>query len=1260
MKIIVASFLLLAATLSAFSAPPGVFSDAGSLSAARSSHTATLLANGQVLVAGGLDAGNKPLASAELYDPALGAWTPTAGTLNTARFGHTATLLANGQVLVAGGGDASAELYDPALGTWTPTTGALHTAHYLHTATLLANGQVLVAGGLDSNGNVSASAELYDPALGTWTPTTGALHTERVYHTATLLASGQVLVAGGFGWGYSGGGSARAELYDPALGTWTPTTGTLAIGRAYHTATLLANGQVLVAGGGDASAELYDPALGTWTPTTGTLNSARRLHTATLLANGQVLVAGGQDDGVYSASAELYDPAHGTWTPTTGTLNTARLFHTATLLANGQVLVAGGLDASDKPLASAELYDPARGAWTSTAGTLSTARANHTATLLANGQVLVAGGGDASSELYDPALGTWTPTTGTLNAARGGHTATLLANGQVLVAGGGYASSELYDPARGTWTPTTGPLKTARYQHTATLLANGQVLVAGGDDTHFVLASAELYDPALGTWTPTAGTLNTARFGHTATLLANGKVLVAGGYDAARSHALASAELYDPALGTWTPTTGTLNTTRVYHTATLLANGQVLVAGGVDARGVPLAGADLYDPTLGTWTPTTGPLKTGRYGHTATLLANGQVLVAGGYDVRNNLLTSAELYDPALGTWTPTTRLNTARHLHTATLLANGRVLAAGGTDNTSTAQASVELYSVGLGFDPAWQPQITSATSPLVSGAKLVLSGTRFRGISGASGGNTQDSSSNYPVVQLMSLGNGQTRFLLSDPASPWSDTAFRSLAVTGFPVGYARATVFTNGIPSPAALILVTVPPPAKNDFAFGSGRKAIDIDVLANDGTHGGGTITIVSPPAHGTATVVNGKVHYVPTGALPPTGDSFTYQYDDGHGGIGTATVRVENFAAFRGNYDGLITNADTAHDHHGYLRVASGRTGTFSASLILGGLRTFSTTQELGSKPDFHYVFTGSFDSAGNFLRVVPHPPQAPITLKAHLDAASSQITGTIESTGLDGKPFTSQFATAPRVPAGGRAESYTLLLVGPSGVVPAPAPPAGTSFAAGTITTRGNVRLRGRLADGTPFASASYFHADETFAVYTGLYAGGPPSARGSLRGTIAFSTAVGRPAAAASGTLTWFKPLRPADDHFPGGFTATSAALISHYVNRGQRVPILDFGASANNGGLNSTGGGLTNAIDQTLTVHPNSTVTVTLPNGQEVGLRFSLGSGLFKGSFLNPMNGQVTSFRGAVFQDDGYGSGFFLGASPTDSGAVSVKINL
>jgi hypothetical protein len=333
-------------------------------------------------------------------------------------------------------------------------------------------------------------------------------------------------------------------------------------------------------------------------------------------------------------------------------------------------------------------------------GNLTTARADHTATLLPNGKVLAVGGANATSsalagaELYDPASGNWI-STGSLAAGRSGHTETLLRSGKVLVAGGfdgksSVASAEVYDPVSGSWT-ITGTLATTRYSHTATLLPDGKVLVAGGLNEDEFLTSAELYDPASGTWTA-IGRLARGRSSHTATMLPNGKVLVAGGFSDGLLQ-VASAELWDPATGTWT-STGSLPEARVGHTATLLPNGKVLVAGG---RGngaflTSLAGAELYDPASGSWT-TTGSLGVGRGGHTATLLPDGRVLVAGGDSSSSGILASAELYDPASGAWTATGSLASARVGHTATSLSDGQVLVAGGSDSSHVALATAELY---------------------------------------------------------------------------------------------------------------------------------------------------------------------------------------------------------------------------------------------------------------------------------------------------------------------------------------------------------------------------------------------------------------------------------------------------------------------------------------------------------------------------------------------------------------------------------------
>jgi uncharacterized repeat protein (TIGR03803 family) len=668
----------------------------GTLGSRRRSHTATLLTNGNVLVAGGYGQGNGSLDSAEIYDPATGTWSGT-GKLVTRRAFHSATLLPNGQVLVAGGESPgqlnSAEIYDPGTGAWT-VTGSLSVAHSRHTATLMpALGRVLLVGGYDSTPSARI-AELYDPTTRTWSPT-GSLSVGRNFHTATLLPNGFVLVAGGYG---TNGGVNSAELYRPATGTWF-FTGPMLWNRTGHTATLLPDGNVLVAGGGNnagtlAASELYYSSTGAWVPM-GNLNTARIQHTATLF-DGKVLVAGGSTPAANSlASAELFDPATGQWS-LTASLIAARIGHTATLLPNGKVLAVGGFGGGST-FSSTEIYGSAAqtsvGAW-SPAASLLDRRLSHVATRLADGRVLVAGGSSAylaghlaSAEIFDPVTGKWT-TTGSLTVPRSSPVAVLLPTGKVLVAGGSnlagvLRSAELYDPATGTWSPT-GSLITGRTDATATLLTDGRVLVAGGHGGGAALASAEIYNPSTESWFPT-GSLPAARYFASATLLLNGRVLLSGGADF-QVGALNSTAIYNPATGAWTKADN-LKTRRLVHTSTLLPDGRVLVTGGFGA----LNGAELFDPVSGKWRPA-ADLATGRGDHRVTLLKDGTVLVTGGVGQTLDL-SETEVYSPTDDGWTPRGSLATPRSSHTATLLLDGKVLVVGGS-SSGVAVASAEMYT--------------------------------------------------------------------------------------------------------------------------------------------------------------------------------------------------------------------------------------------------------------------------------------------------------------------------------------------------------------------------------------------------------------------------------------------------------------------------------------------------------------------------------------------------------------------------------------
>jgi len=344
-------------------------------------------------------------------------------------------------------------------------------------------------------------------------------------------------------------------------------------------------------------------------------------------------------------------------------------------------------------------------------GSMGTARVWHTATLLNNGNVLVTGGVNTAAsittaELYDPAKAKFSQTIGSPTQARFYATATLLKSGKVLLTGGNgiggvLAAAELYDPGTDTFAATTGSMLIARFLHTATLLNDGTVLVTGGLDpagstSGTAVASAEIYDPATGSFTLLAASMSTGRSFHAATLLGNGKVLITGG------SGNGTAELYDPVTRTFT-LAGNMTVARAGHSATLLKDGKVLLTGGAASfGGTSSTSAEIYDPGAGSFTATNS-MTGARSVHTATLLNNGQVLIAGGSGFfyaggQSGSLSSAELFDPTTGSFTATADMTAIRESHTAILLANGQVLVVGGANGTlgyspTTVLATAELY---------------------------------------------------------------------------------------------------------------------------------------------------------------------------------------------------------------------------------------------------------------------------------------------------------------------------------------------------------------------------------------------------------------------------------------------------------------------------------------------------------------------------------------------------------------------------------------
>jgi len=354
----------------------------------------------------------------------------------------------------------------------------------------------------------------------------------------------------------------------------------------------------------------------TWTPA-NPMNKARSFFVAVELLNGNVLVAGGFDGSIdfpnfIFADAETYNLYTGTWTAI-ASMNTARAAPVAVRLENGRVMVIGGADQFFNILASAEIYDPSTNSWSLTASMNDARFEDFPAVLLPGGKVLVAGGTGidgvtslSSPEIFDEATGNWT-STGSMNVGRGEFANVVLNDGRVLVVGGitelsesgaAIASAEIYDPVSGTWT-LTGSMSTAREDPTAVRLLDGRVLVAGGDSSEDVprFTSAEIFDPHTGQWTATGDmTAGRSEAEYAGVLLRDGRVLIPGGHTAFETP-VATADLYNPKTGTWSPA-GSMSVPRAGHSAIVLnSNRGVLVMGGLNSPPAATASVDIAAQT---------------------------------------------------------------------------------------------------------------------------------------------------------------------------------------------------------------------------------------------------------------------------------------------------------------------------------------------------------------------------------------------------------------------------------------------------------------------------------------------------------------------------------------------------------------------------------------------------------------------------------------------------------------------------------------
>ncbi len=545
---------------------------------------------------------------------------------------------------------------------------SMATPRSYHTASLLLDGRVLVVGGATTGNLVTNSVEYYYIGTGEW-KTAAPLPEARMGHSATLLPDGRLLIVGGINSAMAA--SQSALTFNPVSQTWQPIANMINA-RYAHTATLLADGRVLVIGGSDlsgplASVEIYSPAANTWTEV-APLPHALESHTATFLKDGRVLVAGGATNNL----AAVYNPTDDSWTVVDGFI--PRQLHTANALHDGRVFIAGGRYNGNDVLTT-QYFDPITN--TFSAGLNIEPRSGHTATLLPDGETRLIGGlvyGVSENSKSGNLPATSGEVSTVFNDTIFYHATVLLPTGEVLVIGGqdesGIPKAEVfrYSYATPSWTSlSVGTF--ARQRHGAVQLLDGRVFLTGGyngSDTNTTI----LFNPADNSRVY-AASMAANRIDHTASLLPDGKVLVAGGqnYDGAAWHWLKEAELYNPQTNTW-QTLPDMANAKFHPTATLLPDGRVLVVGGQSANG----SAEIWNPQTGSWTVAANPSYAHEM-HTATLLKDGRVLVAGGETDK------AEVYDPLANSWMNTANtLSLNRVWHTATLLPNGSVLLVGGS----------------------------------------------------------------------------------------------------------------------------------------------------------------------------------------------------------------------------------------------------------------------------------------------------------------------------------------------------------------------------------------------------------------------------------------------------------------------------------------------------------------------------------------------------------------------------------------------------
>jgi hypothetical protein len=746
----------------------GTFRLTGNLMTPRHAHTAMLLNSGMVLIAGGADSSGNVLRSAELYNPATAVFAST-GSMVFPRAIFTATLLNGGFVLMTGGVDstlnsqASAELYNPTAGTFA-AVGKLNSPRSFFTTTLLNNGTVLAAGGLDASGNVLGSAELYDPLTASFSPTSGFV-TPRYTDTAVLLNNGNVLAVGGLDSNFDR--LASAELYQPSA----PTPAGLVSIAVSPLSPTVANGgfQPFLATGTFTDNSTQTLASVTWSSSNSAVatisNDATNRGVANAIGAGNATITACTGSVCGSSTVTASGPSliSITLNPQTVTmpLGTTQQFSATGTYSDGstQDLTSTAAWSSSSPAATVSSSGLATGVSLGTStiqAALGSINSSTNITVGAPALVTLALSPSTATIAFGATqqyqvIGTYTDgssnnltnsvswfavpsETASVNGAGlarglGQGTATITAVNEALFAVGSLTVQAPLAPSLVSMVVTPGQasvpigsnqqfIATGNYSDGSTqdltttvtwtsssagvsnVSSTGLATATSQGSSTLTATSGSVAGSATISVTTNALALNTSRYQHSATLLNDGSVLFAGGMNCASAGSctyLNSAEMYNPSSGTIT-STGSLTVARSAP-AVLLGNGKVLIAGGYncDANGncASLNSAEIYDPGSSAFS-SAGNMTTDRYGHTMTLLANGRVLIAGGESCSSSTscsaLNTAELYDPIAGTFTPTGSLNSARFNASAAVLSAGQVLIAGGF-NGSTYPATAELY---------------------------------------------------------------------------------------------------------------------------------------------------------------------------------------------------------------------------------------------------------------------------------------------------------------------------------------------------------------------------------------------------------------------------------------------------------------------------------------------------------------------------------------------------------------------------------------